>query len=162
MSFVVAGLPRSRTAWCSAYLDAVHDPMAFCNHIGDYWDVVGDQGACDPSFFLFWEEVLRQKSVTLVLIHRPMKEVIDSASVLGIPESMIEFMAGQMAVMRSEYPVIELDYHDLDLQTLWESCKQEPWDKARAMRMDLLQIEQDTSRVKVSESVALDILKGIN
>ena len=85
---VITGLPRSRTAWFSAYLTQGHvlcyheaakdklslQPVVKYTHIGD----------SSSGYVLTPEWVEEQPEHNIVVIHRPIDDVIESLAYLGV------------------------------------------------------------------------------
>lgn len=90
---IIVGMPRTRTAWLSAFLSTPH--RMFCHEPSVYWNGLGDlrrflshptSAACDSGLTLFWQDILALRpDVTLIVIHRPEQAVFASLIDAGIP-----------------------------------------------------------------------------
>lgn len=143
MSFVVAGLPRSRTAWSAVFLGAIHDPLVWCDSVSDYWNVVGEQGACDPSFAFVWRDVLLARDVPVVFIKRELEDAIEAGKRQGVSEELTRYMAGELAEMVIAVDPIVIPYEGLDMRRLWEAVKDDKYNPVYADSLSLLHVEQD-------------------
>lgn len=167
MSFIVAGLPRSRTAWLSVFMDAVHEPLFYCDHVSDYWDIAGNRGAADPSFALVWDRVMKERpEVPVVWIQRDGADHVKSAARFGIGAPLLEYMQGRMdEMMLGDYNMLHIQYSDINdrLEDIHNHCKPDvEFDEDRAEQLTQLIVEQDTFNMQVSDSIIGDIMRGNN
>lgn len=82
MSFIVTGLPRSRTAWFAALFTALGKPCSHeltkdCNSLSDFKSRLKLAGTADSGVVL----IKRTVNVPTVVIHRPVKHVVESLGV---------------------------------------------------------------------------------
>lgn len=76
--FLITGLPRSRTAWLSAFFDCEHEGMAGHDCVDSMLGDLEGNGNCDSSLCLFTDGVLSAAAegrCNLVVIQRPEAEV---------------------------------------------------------------------------------------
>lgn len=93
---LVIGTPRSRTAWLSACLSTPgrvfrHEPAVEWTAPSDLHAFFADDraAACDSSLSLFWREIMTQRPDTrLVVVLRPVEQVMASFIKLGVPVSV--------------------------------------------------------------------------
>ena len=164
MSFVVTGLPRSRTAWLSAFLTG---DGAYCLHEGlllgeveliDWLNSSDMHGDSDSALPLVWDRILAgvASPPRVVVVVRGREEVISS---LGKYWKGIDFLAGKdprplidqieakLAELSKTALVVEYDkLSDLGtLKKIWEHCLPSlPFNPLRATLLNNLNILQCT------------------
>lgn len=90
---IILGMPRSRTAWLSAFLSTpdrpfLHEPSVHWHGLHDLRTFLSnaDAAACDSGLTLFWRDILAfRPDVTLIVIHRSEQAVFASLIDAGIP-----------------------------------------------------------------------------
>jgi len=96
VKFVITGLPRTRTAWFSAYFT---NGVEHCYHeaIRDGINLGLSEGTADCGYALFpwWAE--RQGDHKLVIIERPVEEVNKSLIQINYPAEGTNFLADRLA-----------------------------------------------------------------
>ena len=139
--FVITGLPRSRSAWFSAYLSngnvrCYHE--AFYNRIAlnGYEHV----GTADCGYLLVPDLVKALGEHKLVIIHRDPKDVAESVAAVGLPDE-IGFLP-ELAEMLEKLSGLHIGYNDIDerLEEMHEYLDI-PYDAVRAEQFKQLNIQ---------------------
>lgn len=81
--FYILGLPRSRTAWLSCFMNygvtsCVHDPARYCDSMSAYNSNLGDgRGIADTGTYILddWHPI---EGAKILIVRRPVQEVIKS------------------------------------------------------------------------------------
>lgn len=105
--FVITGLPRTRSAWLSAYFNVPHEGIRKGLSLSDI------EGTADCGYVLCpaWREA--QPKHSLVIIERDPLEVIDSLQRLNAPTVMVSSLAEMLESYYRDALVVqytELDY----------------------------------------------------
>lgn len=157
--FLVLGLPRSRTFWCSRYLSAFgrrvdHDiliDMTTLDDLPKYFDRPG-AAAVDTTLGLVWEGVVGLlPDVRLAVITRPVEAVIRSFAHLGMTGEEFEAWLRKYAthldalVATGRCHVTQYDALATDdgAGELFEYCHGRPADPARWRRYNRHNIQND-------------------
>ena len=126
MSYLVTGLPRSRTAWTSVFLDCAMHPF---NRMVPEEAMKLD--FCDPTFLLFWDEFYDGRKV--VIIEREFISAMD-ASVKAFGKGIIPIVDKMERIMRRVIRDTDchvVDYDKFDGKALWEFVHGEGFDVER-------------------------------
>lgn len=105
-SFLVTGLPRSRTAWLSVLLhdpawhvSCEHEPSAHFRHLDDavrYFSMGKETGwrvgAADHGLGWWAKELIEATDMRVLLVERPMPDVYASVCKMGLPPSVIDYL----------------------------------------------------------------------
>jgi len=114
MKFVITGLPRTRSAWFSAYLS--QGPV-YCHHEatfhGSSMDVPFDYvGNSDSGYILCPEWAEAQGPHKVVVIHRPVDEVEKSLASIGQKDT--RWLLEQMEPSLQALDALHVDFHDIN------------------------------------------------
>lgn len=90
---IILGMPRSRTAWLSAFLSTpdrpfLHEPSVHWHGLHDLRTFLSNPraAACDSGLTLFWRDIMAfRPNVTLIVVHRSEQSVFASLLDAGIP-----------------------------------------------------------------------------
>lgn len=122
--FLILALPRSRTAWLANFLTqgpiaCCHEPFAECRTPDMLRSIIDAQGAefngASDTFGAFWFEQLKEilDDPKVVVIRRPMDQVLKSLEKLGHPADGLEiFSEGLDAAERDG--ALSIPFYDLD------------------------------------------------
>lgn len=120
IEYMIAGMPRSRTAWLSVFMSAGGSP---CAH-----DVLGRgievQGGISDTCWPLAPELER-----IVCIHRDPVEVFESMSKhTEVTSEYIQYHL-EYADLMYELDGLHIEYHDINnrLQDIWEHCTDLPY-----------------------------------
>lgn len=164
MSFLVTGLPRSRTAWLSAFLTS---GGAYCKHEGllegvdslvKWLNRSELHGDSDSGLPLVWDQVIPrlESEPKIVVILRDREEVAESLSkywegidfLRGLdPVDLLNDLSVELEKIKKDALLIQ--YKDLEnidaLRRVWEFCLPElTFDLKRAELLTKLNIQQCT------------------
>jgi hypothetical protein len=117
MKFAITGLFRSRTKWASAFLSTPDCPVLHDATIDQY------ATACaisTPLVLKSWQYV--PKDTKIVLIDRPLEDVVASMSKYEVPEYNIRYLAKYKAQLIANREVLVMDFNNLDAKALWLYC----------------------------------------
>lgn len=144
--FVILALPRSRTAWLSAFLSyrdwqCGHDELRHCRSLEDVSCWLGQPctGTVETLAAPFWRLLPRLRpDVRIVVVRRPVAEVVASLMRLGIgfDEQMLRAQMGRLDrkldQIERRLPVYSVAYDDLSSEAtcaaLFEHCLPYPHD----------------------------------
>ena len=159
--YFVLALPRSRTAWLSVFLDCHHEGFSNCRSFKEYTTKIKNSGYFSTALVLFDMKKLFPNS-KIVVIHN----TIDSAvnfyrKVYG--KDTTKFLR---SVKQSLFSIkgLHIDFEDIDssLEDIWQYLKKQPFDKDRAERLKLLNIQiKGMEDLKIHPSLMLE-LKSFN
>lgn len=98
MTFLVFGLPRSRTAWLARFLTygdwfCGHDELRHCRSLDDVraWLSQPNTGSVETAAAPFWRMAMRlAPGARVVVVRRPVAEVVASLQRLGLPDLTTE------------------------------------------------------------------------
>lgn len=101
--FLVVGLPRSRTFWTAQFLGVPHDifmDMTCADDLDGFFAI--ERGAVDTMLGAVWRGVVaRVPDLRLILIHRPVDQVVSSFARAGIRSAAFtSVLRGYAAAMR--------------------------------------------------------------
>lgn len=125
--YIVLGMPRSGTAWLSAFLSAPgfppceHEPSRFWTSRADLWAFLDRQdgaGISDATLTWFWRDILAfRPDARIVVAWRPSADVRESARRAGIPLSEsdgLEAMSVEaLRAVGSGPTILALDFADI-------------------------------------------------
>lgn len=117
-NFLILGLPRSRTAWLAYFLGANHDAGIMAGSTEDFLQAV-DVGTVETGAHLAFPLVrARRPEAKVVLVRRPLREVLKSMSALGLsgPEIESELKDRDETLDRiAQYPGVKsIEFKDLN------------------------------------------------
>lgn len=158
--FFIIALPRSRTAWLSAFLttDAgkcLHDPLSQCESLDDLKSLMVSYeaiGCVDTSSPLFFNAIYaRWPDAKYLFVFREPLEIAASLDALGMPSGEVQKMQVRMnsayLSVRERENVRALPYFHLSqlpaLGAIWEFLIGTPFDADRAERMIPMNIQID-------------------
>ena len=85
MPFAILGTPRSRTAWFARFLKCEHEPSRHWASLADvYAYFKPEAGASDSMLTLHWRELAKITNMRIVVIVRPLDQVVRSALNAGL------------------------------------------------------------------------------
>jgi len=146
MTFLVLGLPRSRTAWLSRFLtygDHIcgHEELRHCRSIDDVksWLSMEHIGSAETAAAPFWRLLLRlAPDVRVVVVRRPVADVVESLAAFGFDRPVMEPMMRRLdaklgQIVKRVPNVMEVTFNSLnDEQTckaVFEHCLPYPFDR---------------------------------
>jgi len=142
--FVVA-LPRSRTAWMSAWLDIPHELMDGCHSVGDFL-IRCESGTADA--WLSWFPIREYfPKAPVLVIHRDIDDVVASYEKLSdikLDDSLIEMLEKSNERMDKIDSAMHVNFEDIDdsLEDIWNHMKpHKKFDKKRAESYKKLNIQ---------------------
>lgn len=160
MTFVVFSLPRSRSAWLSAFLGSPERPVAHdlgvtCSSPAEFAERLRTEvaGTCETGA-AFAAPLIRKMvpGVRFVTVRRPIDEVIESLArcgITGVDEEML-LRARQLSEIERDHDVLRIDYHDLIKPSVcaqvFQFCAGRPMPGAWWAVMDPLNIQVDMVR----------------
>lgn len=139
MTFIVLGLPRSRTAWLSRFLtykDHIcgHEELRHCRSLDDVktWLSMPHMGSAETSAAPWWRTLLRlAPDVRVVVVRRPVAEVVESLAAFGFDCAVMEPIMRRLdakldQVVKRVPGVLEVAFNDLNeeatCQAVFEHC----------------------------------------
>jgi len=132
MKFVITGLPRSRTAWFAGYFT---QGDTICVHEAAFYDKDMDLpfeniGTADSGYLNEpeWAEAFAPDKV--VVVHRPLKEVIRSLDIIGITN--VDDKMADLQVRLNEVVGLHVDFYDIGLKDIHEYLGLPGYNKERA------------------------------
>ncbi len=153
MRFLIVGLPRSRTAWFSAYFSAcgylcIHETIKYCDSLEDYKNLINLYGCDSSSAGMLCPEIFDR----IVIIERDISEVFESLlyqsdqydkkkllNVLITLKEKMDLMIG-----------LRIPYNDINnrLQEIHEYCVPTPFNhlisqQYKNMKIELLNIHSE-------------------
>ena len=161
-NFFITGLPRSRTAWFSAFFTGNN---SFCYHeiirvSNDFESVidkltnrkemyVGNSDSSLPIWMDKIDHILRDSPI--VIIERDIEEVSNSLKTLYKEydyTKILDLTLERLEVVKKRYNYISVDYNDLDHQTcledIWSYCIPNiPFDKDKFETLRTINISID-------------------
>ncbi len=164
--FLIAGLPRSRTAWLSVFFDCAHEGMAGCATVAEMLDRVGNNS--DSSLCLYADEVIAAVEADrcrLVVIQRSEAEARVSLRLcwggqFGLTaDQIIDGSLEGYEKLRNYSKALQIPFGELSsanvMRALYEFVRPgEVFPAERNYRLQALQITQDfriaASRVKAA------------
>lgn len=118
MTFFVAGLARSRTAWLAAYMNAdgvtcYHEGLELFDTSGAYYKALssGHTGDCTTALSITKADE-RFPSAPLVIIERPTKEVHKSLRIMGLTLPLAQLEAMQEQHLSRDG--LRVPFHEID------------------------------------------------
>lgn len=158
--FLIAGLPRSRTAWLSVFAttgDSIcyHDPLVGMSDVKELEAVYQSEfykfvGVCDTGagFFLDW--ILPTLAPRTLIIERDPKEVRDSMTALGltVTQQQVNILADKLREFKEHPLVMWVPYEALNVKRVmqkvfWHLMPGHPFDEARYEQLTKMHIEVD-------------------
>ena len=122
MTFVITGLPRSRTAWFAALFNALGHPCAHeaikgANSLRILEDKLKHTGNSDSGIVL----LKKQFSVPTVIIHRPLADVLSSLQDTGSRQADL---LNKMSIESNKLVGLHVEYKDIDtkIQSIIKHC----------------------------------------
>ncbi len=159
--FLICGLPRSRTAWLSVFLNCPHELSSKTPSVDALVEKINrSEGNSDSIQVLFLGKIMKKvPNAKLVFIHRNLLESIRAfSSVSGIKaETCGELFGrifGEMLEWKRRLPnSLWIEYEDLkNEQTafkLWNYCRpHEEFDSERYSELEKLNIQQKPDLIK--------------
>ena len=158
--FLIFSLPRSRSAWLSAFLGAPgrvvgHDIGATCSSPADFaWKLQHElAGTCETGAAFAWRLIRKLvPDAQFVVITRPVSEVVESLAkfgLTGLNQEMVE-RAEMLRQITRQPGTMTLDWTALRYPSscaqLYRACTGEEMDSAWWAAMDRLNIQVDMAR----------------
>ena len=125
--FVILGTPRSRTAWLAKFLSygdvtCHHEPSIHFRSLNDLAAMLrrSGVGASDSMMTLLWPEILfLAPNVRMVVVLRPMEEVLDSVERMGVSVPLVRSLLARIVgaveeIKRSGFEALFVDFADLE------------------------------------------------
>lgn len=161
MSYFILGLPRSRTTWLSVFLS---HGRGMCHHeksiefsslaeLKEYCDEHPEDGIADTFLIVLWKE-LRQmfQEARIVVIHRPLEQVIQSHTRLGLGIKYLVEESRLMEETRQDKEILHIEYGELAkpevCRQIYKHCVGVDVDSAWLAACQEYRIETDLSRLK--------------
>lgn len=141
--FFIGGVPRSGTAWCSAFLSGpghicLHEGLKFSRGQADYVDFIrhgaaGDSGDHIPMLF---EDLIRAyPNAGFVVIDRPISESRQSSRAIGMSPDIADMVSNKVELMKLHPKVSVIPFSRLftpeGAEILWNATLKTPFDRAR-------------------------------
>lgn len=147
MRYAILALPRSRTAWLSAWLTTEtgkcwHEPIADCSQLSD---LDGLDGVSDTSALLAWNRIYKRwPDAKYVIVKRDPHDVTVSLRKLGL-DTNVNRWSRVLRRAADSLPALVIEFPDMDdrLREIWEWVKPEPFDAARAYAFSRMNITAD-------------------
>lgn len=152
--FVIFSLPRSRSAWLSAFLDCGHDIGVECATVDEFIERLRTGGGtCETGAGFAWRLIRRElPDATFVVVKRPVGEVCSSLEWHGITGQEVEMnrRAAELDEIAAQPGVLTVNFADLASPAvcggLFAHCLGWPLDLAHWQRFDGLNIQVDLKR----------------
>lgn len=158
--FIIFGLPRSRTAWLSVFLDvgegAVgHDTGITCSTPEDFINRLSGplDGTCETGAAFAWPLIHRAfPDARVAVVRRDTLDVCLSLSKFGLHDQFGEMAsrAEHLRPISACHGVLTLQYADLETEDgcrrLWAHCLDQPWDRPWWEHLDGINIQVDMRR----------------
>ena len=152
MTFIVMGLPRSRTAWLSKFLTygehiCGHDELRHMRSIEDVkaWLSMPRMGSAETSVAPWWRTLLRlAPEVRVVVVRRPVAEVVESLAAFGFDRAVMEPLMRKLdakltQVVKRVPGVLEVTFDALNKEetckAVFEHCLPYKFDRAHWQRL---------------------------
>ena len=180
MNFLIAGLPRSKTAWMSVVCSTV--PGAICYHepIVKYhrWECCFDiwesskyryVGVSDSSLAFQFERIIAQANPRILIIHRDLDDVKRSLRALGGPQSNYpEILSEKLRRYMTHPSVAWIEFEKLKDPAFIEQCLAYLMpgcliDHEKIEELIHMNIQEDMERVwdfAMAQRAPLDVLLG--
>ena len=140
--YFLTGLPRSRTAWFSEWLPTcLHEGMNGCYSHNEYIKKLGSGG--DSSSGLVYFPIERYfPHAPVVIVERDIDEVMESSIRIGraIDDTYIALTDIQNRL--KGLSGLRVDFHNLNLEEIWNHLIGHGFDNQRAIRMSLMNIQK--------------------
>lgn len=160
MTFLVLGLPRSRTAWLSRFLtygDHIcgHEELRHCRSIDDVksWLSQSHMGSAETAASPFWRLLLRlAPDVRVVVVRRPVAEVVESLAAFGFDRPVMEPMMRRLdaklrQIVKRVPNVLEVTFDGLNdeatCKAVFEHCLPYAFNKAHWARLSRENVQCD-------------------
>lgn len=179
-NFLVTGLPRSRTAWMSAFLSTEnsicqHEPTAFMNSVDDivkFYKAWPHKfvGASDSGMGMWIDWVLGIIKPKTLIIERSLTDVEQSLEDMKLPvpaTNYCDLLLGKLLTVKNHPLVLWVPFDALNEQRVmqkiwWHLLPGEPFDEQRYRRMCNLNITVNLSSIPMrSAGIMKDILPMI-
>lgn len=152
MTFLVLGLPRSRTAWLSRFLtygDHIcgHEELRHARSFDDVksWLSMPRTGSAETAVAPWWRTLLRlSPEVRIVVVRRPVAEVVESLAAFGfdrpVMEPLMRRLDHKLAQIVKRVPgVLEVTFDALNdeatCKAVFEHCLPYPFDRNHWRRL---------------------------
>jgi hypothetical protein len=120
--FAILGTPRSRTAWFAKFLSyeqsiCEHEPSRNWSSVEDITRYfIPDVGASDSMLTLRWRDILKVPNIKVIVIKRPVEDVICSARKAGLGLgyfNILRISASIAEIAREQQDIPIVAYKDL-------------------------------------------------
>lgn len=152
MTFLVLGLPRSRTAWLSRFLTygehiCGHEELRHLRTVDDIksWLTMPKTGSAETTAAPFWRMMSRlAPDVRVVVVRRPVDDVVESLAAFGFDLAVIEPLMRKLDAKLSQIVkrvpgVLEVSFDDLNTEetckAVFEHCLPYPFDRAHWQKL---------------------------
>ena len=143
MAYFLTGLPRSRTAWFSEFLpDCLHEGMNGCYTKQEYIYKLGVGG--DSSSGLMYFPIHEfYPGARVVIVQRDIDEVIESLATTRFfdKDSNYSFLF-DMSDRLDKMDGLRVDFHNLDLEEIWDYLIGGDFNKDRADKLNNMNIQK--------------------
>jgi len=140
-NFFLTGLPRTRTAWFSEYLDCFHEGIEGCSTYSEYVNKLGDSG--DSSSLLMYFPLREYfPDSPLVIVERDIDDVCDSLENIGLFDDRVYWVLKQAQGLLNKMDGVRVDYNSLDIKGIWEYLTGMEFDKKRADEYEMRNIQK--------------------
>lgn len=171
--FFITGLPRSRTAWMSAFMSVGNSA---CEHEPRKWrewwadnGVKSHIGIADSGLGFQLPSILKEYAPRTLIIDRPPEEVQVSLDRLciGVPRTnFVEILHKALEYVPASSLVMRVPYHMLnDLRTMqkcfWHLVPGEPFDEGRYREMCKQNIQADLDDAMSFPATHYEIIKHV-
>jgi len=155
--FFVSGLPRSRTAWLSVFLDCHHEGMVGCDSLQEYKDKIKGSGDCLTTLSLIDVKLEFPDSKVIVIDSDVSKAAAFASKHYGID---ISYHLAKHKEILDNIDCLHVNFNDIDknLRKIWTYVRDEPYNDLRASRLKKLNIQiKNIDECTLNESLAREL-----
>lgn len=134
MNYLITGLPRSRTAWLSAYLSAagskcMHEPFAYINRQRSFEDITaGCEGISDSTLLILpsWTD----NNKTLIIERDPIEVVDSMVNKFCYAKETVVRQITKLHKAMQDIDGLRIPYREINsrIQEIHEYCTDIPYD----------------------------------
>ena len=139
-TFFVTGLPRSRTAWFSEWLECLHEGMEGCYTRTEYINKVKRGDSSSALMFFPIKDFFPDSPV--LIVERDMNEIISSLSKIGLFNDDVYKMLQESRRRLDKMDGLRVDFHKLDFEEIWNHLIGSGFDKHRTEIMNDMNIQK--------------------
>jgi len=165
LSYFIAGLPRSRTAWLSVFMSqsstyCYHDGCNGCNNLNEYWNKVDGFGDSSTGLVLIDINKLRP-GAPIVIIDKNKKELercIEFCCEVSGKDSREYILSLNEELKKIEGLHVKQSEIDSNLELIWKYLVKDKWDKRY---LNMINFNIQAIDLSIDESAAKNLMGSI-